>query len=175
MKLINGCQAIAQGALDSGVQFFAGHPVCPVTELGEILARQIPLNGGKFIQMEDELSGLGAVIGASAMGLKAMTATSGAGFSLTLEHIGYAVQNEIPLVLVQSMQEAIQTRWGTTVDLPITVLAPSSPREAYEMTGIYFEGHPDLRRLLLPDDWEGFPLRKDYTTVDKYYKGIKID
>ena len=148
MKLISGNEAIARGALDAGVSFFSAYPITPIVELADILAEEMPKRGGKFIQMEDTTAGMGAVVGASAVGLKAMTATSGPGFSHIQELIGYASINHIPLVAVQVMTmgpstglinlpmqgDIMQARWGGNGDYQIIVLVPSSPKEAYELT-----------------------------------------
>lgn len=98
--LLQGNQAVVEGAIAAGVKFFAGYPITPSTEVAESLAEKLPKNGGKFIQMEDEIASMGAVIGASLTGKKVMTATSGPGFSLKQELIGYACAAEIPLVIV---------------------------------------------------------------------------
>ncbi|MBN1400390.1 MAG: 2-oxoacid:acceptor oxidoreductase subunit alpha, partial [Anaerolineae bacterium] len=90
LRLMQGNEACALGALAAGCRFFAGYPITPSSEIAEILSRELPRVGGKYLQMEDELSSLAAVIGASVGGLKAMTATSGPGFSLMQENIGYA-------------------------------------------------------------------------------------
>ena len=98
--LLQGNQAVVEGAIAAGVKFFAGYPITPSTEVAESLAEKLPQVGGKFIQMEDEIASMGAVIGASLTGKKVMTATSGPGFSLKQELIGYACAAEIPLVIV---------------------------------------------------------------------------
>jgi 2-oxoglutarate ferredoxin oxidoreductase subunit alpha len=148
VQLTQGNRASAMGALAAGCRFFAGYPITPSTEIAEIMSRQLPKLGGKFIQMEDEIASIAAVIGASVGGLKSMTATSGPGFSLMQENIGYAVVAEIPCVIVNVMRagpstglptnpaqgDVMQARWGTHGDHPIIAVAPASVREAFDLT-----------------------------------------
>ena len=146
--LLQGNEAIVEGALRAGCRFFAGYPITPATEISEALSVKLPQMGGTFIQMEDEIASLGAVIGASLAGLKAMTATSGPGFSLMQENLGFAVIAEVPCVLVDVMRggpstglptfpaqgDVMQARWGTHGDHPIIVLCASTVRECYDIT-----------------------------------------
>lgn len=148
VQLIQGNRASALGALAAGCRFFGGYPITPSTEIAEIMARELPKLGGKFIQMEDEIASIAAIIGASVGGLKAMTATSGPGFSLMQENLGYAVVAEVPCVIVNVMRagpstglptspsqgDVMQVRWGTHGDHPIIALAPASVREAFDLT-----------------------------------------
>jgi 2-oxoglutarate/2-oxoacid ferredoxin oxidoreductase subunit alpha len=146
--LLQGNEAIVEGALRAGCRFYAGYPITPATEISEILSMKLPQIGGTFIQMEDEIASLGAVIGASLAGLKAMTATSGPGFSLMQENLGFAIIAEVPCVLVDVMRggpstglptypaqgDVMQARWGTHGDHPIIVLCASTVRECYDIT-----------------------------------------
>jgi 2-oxoglutarate ferredoxin oxidoreductase subunit alpha len=147
-RLIQGNRACAEGAMAAGCRFFAGYPITPSTEIAEILATELPRLGGKFIQMEDEIASLAAVIGASVAGVKSMTATSGPGFSLMQEHIGYAYMAEVPCVIVDvqrggpstglptkvAQADTMQARWGTHGDYHAIALAPSSVAECFEFT-----------------------------------------
>jgi len=147
-RLVQGNAACAEGALVAGCRFYAGYPITPSTEIAEILSRELPAVGGKFIQMEDEIASIAAVIGASVGGLKSMTATSGPGFSLMQENLGYAAATEIPCVIVDvqrtgpstglptevSQGAVMQARWGTHGDHPIIALCPSSVPEAFYLT-----------------------------------------
>ncbi len=146
--LLQGNEAVVEGALRAGCRFFAGYPITPATEISEILSVKLPLVDGTFIQMEDEIASLGAVIGASLAGIKSMTATSGPGFSLMQENLGFAVMAEIPCVIVNVMRggpstglptspaqgDVMQARWGTHGDHPIIVLSASTVRECYDVT-----------------------------------------
>jgi len=146
--LLQGNEAIVEGALRAGCRFFAGYPITPATEISEILSAKLPQVDGTFIQMEDEIASLGAVIGASQAGVKAMTATSGPGFSLMQENLGFAVITEIPCVIVNVMRggpstglptfpsqsDVMQARWGTHGDHPAIVLTASTVRECYDVT-----------------------------------------
>ena len=100
IKFIQGNEACVEGALYAGLDFFAGYPITPSTEIAELLSYRLPQKGGKFIQMEDEIASICAIIGASLTGHKVMTATSGPGFSLMQEALGYAIMAEIPCVIV---------------------------------------------------------------------------
>src|SRR5215469_11401242 len=100
MKLLMGNEACVEGAIAAGMRFFAGYPITPSTEVAEAASERLPEVGGKFIQMEDEIAGMAACIGGSIAGLKSMTATSGPGFSLKMENIGYAAITEVPCVIV---------------------------------------------------------------------------
>ncbi len=145
---IQGNEAIAQGALYAGLQFFAGYPITPSTEVAEILSVELPRLGRKFIQMEDEISSMCAIIGASLTGLKVMTATSGPGFSLKQEAIGYAVMAEVPSVVVNVQRggpstglptgvaqgDVMQARWGTHGDHSIITLTASNLQDVFLMT-----------------------------------------
>jgi 2-oxoglutarate ferredoxin oxidoreductase subunit alpha len=147
-RLILGNRACAEGAIAAGCRFFAGYPITPSTEIAEVLAREMPKKGGKFIQMEDEIASLAAVIGASVAGVKSMTATSGPGFSLMQEHVGYAYMAEVPCVIVNvqrggpstglptkvSQSDTMQARWGTHGDYHAIALAPSSVEECFHFT-----------------------------------------
>ncbi len=148
VRLMQGNAACAEGAIAAGARFFAGYPITPSTEIAEYLARQLPKVGGKFIQMEDEIASMAAVIGASVAGVKSMTATSGPGFSLMQEHIGYAYMAEVPCVIVDvqrggpstglptkvSQSDTMQARWGTHGDYQAIALGPSSVRECFDFT-----------------------------------------
>ena len=147
-RLMQGNQACAEGMIAAGVRFFAGYPITPSTEVAEILAEELPKIGGKFIQMEDEIASIGAVIGASLTGKKVMTATSGPGFSLKQELLGYACIAEIPIVIVNvqrvgpstgqptspSQGDIMQARWGTHGDHWLIALTPGSVPECFELT-----------------------------------------
>ncbi|MFH2054414.1 MAG: 2-oxoacid:acceptor oxidoreductase subunit alpha [bacterium] len=148
LRLLQGNEAIVEGALLAGVRFFAGYPITPSTEIAEGLARRLPKVGGKFIQMEDEIASMGAIIGASLTGMKSMTATSGPGFSLMQENIGYAFMAEVPCVVVNvqrggpstglptkiAQADTMQARWGTHGDYTAIALAPQSVGESIELT-----------------------------------------
>jgi 2-oxoglutarate ferredoxin oxidoreductase subunit alpha len=144
-----GNEAVVEGALLAGCTFFGGYPITPSSEIMEIMAARLPrMEGGVFMQMEDEIASMGAVIGASLSGRKAMTATSGPGFSLMQENLGYAVMAETPMVLVNVMRggpstglptspaqgDVQQARWGTHGDHPIIVLSASNVQECLDMT-----------------------------------------
>lgn len=144
-----GNEAVVEGALLAGCTFYAGYPITPSSEIMEIMAQRLPLiPNGSFIQMEDEIAGLGAVIGGSLAGRKAMTATSGPGFSLMQEHLGYGCITETPLVIVNVMRggpstglptspaqgDVQQARWGTHGDHSIIVLSASNVQECLDMT-----------------------------------------
>ncbi len=145
--LMQGNEAVARGAIDAGVNFFAGYPITPSTEIAEICSVELPKRGGKFIQMEDEIASISAIIGASLAGAKTMTATSGPGFSLMQEGIGFAKMTETPCVVVNVMRggpstglptkpsqaDIMQTRWGNHGDAPAIVLYPDSVLESYEL------------------------------------------
>ncbi|MGC9418670.1 MAG: 2-oxoacid:acceptor oxidoreductase subunit alpha [Rhodovulum sp.] len=148
IRNLEGNEACALGAIRAGCRFFAGYPITPSSEVAEVMSRELPKVGGTFIQMEDEIASMGAVIGASMGGVKAMTATSGPGFSLKQENLGYACGAEIPCVIVNVMRggpstgmptrpaqgDIMQARWGTHGDHAIVVLAPASVSEAYSET-----------------------------------------
>lgn len=148
VKLMQGNEACVEGALAAGMKFYAGYPITPSTEIAELSAENLPKVGGKFIQMEDEIAGIAAAIGGSIAGLKSMTATSGPGFSLKQENIGYAALAEIPLVIVNVMRggpstglptstaqgDVMQAMWGTHGDHPVIALCPSSVKETFDLT-----------------------------------------
>ena len=147
-RLMQGNEACAEGAIAAGVRFFAGYPITPSTEIAETMAKLLPRVGGKFVQMEDEIASVGAILGASLSGEKVMDATSGPGFSLKQELIGYAACAEIPAVIVDvqrvgpatgqptspSQGDVMQARWGTHGDHPMIALAPWSVRETFDAT-----------------------------------------
>lgn len=146
--LMQGNEACAMGAINAGVRFYAGYPITPSTEVAEIMAAKLPEIGGVFIQMEDEIASMAAVIGASIGGMRTLTATSGPGFSLKQENLGYAIMAEIPCVVVNVQRmgpstgvptapaqgDVMQARWGTHGDHPIIVFSPSSVYETYYLT-----------------------------------------
>lgn len=144
---IQGNSAVVRGALAAGLNFFAGYPITPSSEIAEELSMELPRRGGTFIQMEDEIASLSAVIGASLTGAKAMTATSGPGFSLMQENLGFAAMTEVPCVIVNVMRggpstglptspsqsDIMQARWGSHGDRPAIALYGSSVAECYTL------------------------------------------
>ena len=145
---MHGDHACAEGAIAAGCRFFGGYPITPSTEIAERLARRLPEVGGVFIQMEDELGSMAAILGASAAGSRAMTATSGPGFSLMMENLGLALMMEIPCVVVNvqrgspstglptlpAQSDVMQARWGSHGDNEIVAYSPWSPQEAFDLT-----------------------------------------
>lgn len=145
---MNGDVACAEGAISAGCRFFAGYPITPATEVAERMSERLPQVGGTYIQMEDELASMNAVLGASWAGVKAMTATSGPGFSLMMENLGLGVMLETPCVLVNIQRagpstglptltgqgDMMQARWGSHGSYEIIALVPSSPQEIFDLT-----------------------------------------
>jgi len=147
-RFIQGNEAVVHGALAAGAKFFAGYPITPSSEIAEKASELLPREDGVFLQMEDEIASMAAVMGASVAGLKAFTATSGLGFSLMQEHVGYACMCEIPCVIVEVQRggpatgqptkpcqaDLMQVRYGTNGDHSIIALSPSSVQECYDLT-----------------------------------------
>ncbi len=147
-RLLSGNEACAIAAIKAGVRFFAGYPITPSTEIAEFMARELPKHGGIFLQMEDEIAAINAIIGARAAGVKSLTATSGPGFSLMQEGIGYACMTEIPTIIVNVQRggpatglptkpaqgDVMQARWGTHGDHPTVVLYPETVEECFHLT-----------------------------------------
>ncbi len=145
---LQGNQACALGAIAAGCRLFAGYPITPSSEIAERMSKELPRVDGVFVQMEDEIASMAAVLGASMGGVKSMTATSGPGFSLKQENIGYGIQAEVPCVVINVMRggpstgmptrpaqgDVMQSRWGTHGDHPIIVLTPASVQEIYSQT-----------------------------------------
>ena len=148
IRMMQGNQACAEGAIAAGCRFFAGYPITPSSEIAENLSVMLPRLGGKFIQMEDEIAAMGAIIGGALTGMKSMTATSGPGFSLKQENIGYASMAEVPCVIVNVMRggpstgmptlpaqmDVQQARWGSHGDREVIALTAKSAQETYEQT-----------------------------------------
>jgi len=148
IRFVQGNEACVEAAMYADLDFFAGYPITPSTEIAELLAYRLPMKGGKFIQMEDELSSMCAIIGASLTGKKVMTATSGPGFSLKQEAIGFAVMTETPCVIVNvqrggpssglptsgSQGDVMQARWGTHGEHAIIALTASNNQDVFAMT-----------------------------------------
>ena len=164
MRLIQGNEACALGALHAGCTYYAGYPITPASEIMEQMARMLPARHGVFVQMEDEIAALAAVIGASWAGAKAMTATSGPGFSLMQENLGYAAMTETPCVVVDSQRmgpstglptlpsqgDVMQARWGSHGDRPGVTLTASSVGQVYEVTVAAFNISERYRVPVVP-------------------------
>ncbi len=145
---LNGDVALAEGAISAGCRFFAGYPITPATEIAERMAERMPEVGGTYIQMEDELGSMNAVLGAAWGGVKAMTATSGPGFSLMMENLGLGIMLETPCVLANIQRagpstglptlpaqgDMMQARWGSHGCYSIIAISPSSPQEMFDLT-----------------------------------------
>lgn len=175
-KLLQGDEAVVQGAIAAKARFFAGYPITPASEIAEGLAEELPKYGGKFIQMEDELASMACVIGASLSGLKAITATSGPGFSLKQENLGLGIMIEAPCVVVNvqrvgpstglptspSQGDVMQAKWGTHGDHPVIALTPSSVKETFELTITAFNFAERFRMpvILLLDEIVGHMREK---------------
>jgi len=191
---LQGNRACALAAVAAGCRFFAGYPITPSSEIAETLSRELPRVDGVFIQMEDEIASLAAVIGASLGGAKAMTATSGPGFSLMQENLGYAAMTETPCVIVNVMRggpstgmptrpsqsDIMQARWGTHGDHPTIVLAPASVREIYSETLRAFDLAEEFRTpvVVLYDEIVAhliesvaLPARETIHAVDRKWAG----
>jgi 2-oxoglutarate ferredoxin oxidoreductase subunit alpha len=185
-----GNEIVAEAAIAAGCRFYAGYPITPSSEIAAVMAERLPEIGGVFIQMEDEIASMGAIIGASLAGLKSMTATSGPGFSLKLENIGYACMAEVPCVIVNVMRggpstglptalaqaDVMQARWGTHGDHPTIALTPAYHREIYLSTIKCFNLAEKYRMpvMLLLDEVlahmsEGFriPDPSEYEIIDR--------
>ena len=189
-ELVQGNEACAEGAIAAGCRFFAGYPITPSSEIPEGLSIRLPQVDGVYIQMEDEIASMGAIIGASLAGAKSMTATSGPGFSLMQENLGYACIAEVPCVVVNVMRggpstglptypaqgDVMQARWGTHGDHPIICLCPSSVLECFTLTIKAFNYSEKYRTpvILLMDEVVGhmrekvvFPEPGQYEIVDR--------
>lgn len=173
---MQGDHACAEGALAAGCTFFAGYPITPSTEIAERLAKRLPDVGGVFVQMEDELGSMAAVLGASAAGARAMTATSGPGFSLMMENLGLGVMTEIPCLLVNvqrgspstglptlpGQSDIMQARWGSHGDYAVVAFSPWSPQEMFDLTVHCFNVADRYRVpvLLMSDEIVGHMVEK---------------
>jgi 2-oxoglutarate ferredoxin oxidoreductase subunit alpha len=187
---ILGDEACAYGAVFAGLDFFAGYPITPASEVAEMIAKELPKAGGICIQMEDELASMGAIIGASWTGARTMTATSGPGFSLMQENIGYGIMTETPCVIVNVQRtgpstgqatkpaqgDILQARWGTHGDHNIIALAPNSGQECFDLMFDCFDLSETYRTpvILLTDGEIGhiresvtFPKLKDIKYVER--------
>ena len=187
---MTGDDACAEGALAAGCRFFAGYPITPATEVAEHISARLPEVGGTFIQMEDEIAAMAAVIGASCAGVKSMTATSGPGFSLMMENIGLAICTETPCVIVNVQRagpstglptqgaqgDMMQARWGSHGHYEIIALAPSSPQEIFYQTITAFNLSETYRLpvLIMTDEIVGhlserviIPEEKSIKTVSR--------
>jgi 2-oxoglutarate ferredoxin oxidoreductase subunit alpha len=187
-RLLQGNEAVVEGAIAAGLRFFAGYPITPSTEIAEQAAAKLPTVGGKFIQMEDEIASMAAVCGASLAGVKSMTATSGPGFSLKQENLGFAVKGEIPCVVVNVQRvgpstgmptspaqgDVMQARWGSHGDHEIVALCPSSVEEAFRLTVEAFNIAEEYRTpvILLMDEVIGH-LREKVVLPSKEELTIK--
>ncbi len=176
VKFLQGNEACVEGALAAGMKFYSGYPITPSTEIAELSAEKLPKIGGKFIQMEDEIAGIAAAIGAALTGVKAMTATSGPGFSLKQENIGYAALAEVPLVIVNVQRggpstglptspgqgDVMQAKWGTHGDHPVICLTPDSVKETFDLTVRAFNLAEKYRTpvILLTDEITGHMREK---------------
>ncbi|HHY12624.1 MAG TPA: 2-oxoacid:acceptor oxidoreductase subunit alpha [Firmicutes bacterium] len=181
-RLLQGNEAVVEGAIAAGLTFFAGYPITPSTEIAELCAAKLPAIGGKFIQMEDEIASMAAVCGASLAGMKAMTATSGPGFSLKQENLGFAVKGELPCVVVNvqrvgpstgmptsaSQGDVMQARWGSHGDHEMVALSPSSVQEAFTLAVESFNIAEEYRTpvILLMDEMIGH-LREKVVLPEK--------
>ncbi|MEW5871949.1 MAG: 2-oxoacid:acceptor oxidoreductase subunit alpha [Chloroflexota bacterium] len=173
---MHGDHACAEGAIAAGCRFFGGYPITPSTEIAEHLARRLPQVGGVFIQMEDELASIAAILGASAAGARAMTATSGPGFSLMMENLGLGVMLELPCVIVDvqrgspstglptmpGQSDVMQARWGSHGDFAIIAYAPWSPQEMFDLTLLSFNVTDRYRLpvILLTDEVIGHMVER---------------
>ena len=185
-----GDHACAEGALAAGVDFFAGYPITPSTEIAEHLAQRLPAVGGRFVQMEDELASMAAIIGASAAGARSFTATSGPGFTLMMENVGLAAMMELPCVVANvqraspstglptmvGQSDMLQARWGSHGDYGIIAYSPCSPQECFDLTVEAFNAADRYRvpvfvlmdevvghmteRVVIPDEVPFTPRRK---------------
>ncbi|NPV71543.1 MAG: 2-oxoacid:acceptor oxidoreductase subunit alpha [Firmicutes bacterium] len=170
-RYMQGNEAIAEGAFAAGARFFAGYPITPSSEIAEICSRRLLELGGVYMQMEDEIASMGAIIGASFAGVKAFTATSGPGFSLMQENIGLAIMTEMPCVIVNiqrsgpstglatkpAQADVMQARWGTHGDHAIIALCPTSVQDCYDLTITAFDYAERFRSpvVLLADEIVG--------------------
>jgi 2-oxoglutarate ferredoxin oxidoreductase subunit alpha len=170
-RLMQGNQAIAEGALYAGARFYAGYPITPSSEIAEECSIRLPQLGGVFIQMEDEIASIAAVVGASLAGAKALTATSGPGFSLMQENIGLAIMGEVPCVIVNvqragpstglatkpGQSDIMQVRWGRHGDQSLIALCPATVRECFTLTVQAFNFAERFRVpvILMPDEIVG--------------------
>ncbi len=168
---LSGDHACAEGAIYAGCRFFAGYPITPATEIAERLAERLPEIGGQYIQMEDEIASMAAILGASVTGAKSMTATSGPGFSLMMENLGLGYMEEIPTVVVDvqrggpstglptsvGQQDMMQARFGPHGDFTSITFSPQSPQEAFNLTVHAFNVAERLRTpvLLMMDEVVG--------------------
>lgn len=173
---LDGNHASAEGAIAAGCRFFAGYPITPSTEIAERVSRRFPLLGGIFIQMEDELASMNAILGASWGGVKSMTCTSGPGFSLMMENFGLGIMLETPCVLVNVQRggpstglptlpgqaDMMQARWGSHGDYEVIALAPDSPQESFELTVHAFNLSEKFRMpiLIMTDECVGHMTEK---------------
>jgi 2-oxoglutarate ferredoxin oxidoreductase subunit alpha len=187
---IHGDAACAEGGIAAGCRFFAGYPITPATEIAERMARRLPEVGGVYIQMEDEIGSMAAILGASWGGVKAMTSTSGPGFSLMQENIGLGMMTETPCVVVNIQRggpstglptlvgqaDVMQARWGSHGDYGTIALAPSSPQECFDLTVHAFNLSEIYRQpvLVLGDEVVGhmtekvvIPRREDLKVVER--------
>lgn len=154
-----GNYAVVEGALAAGCNFFAGYPITPANEISERMSQRLPAIGGKFVQGEDELCSIYAVIGASLAGAKAMTATASAGFNYMQEGIGYASAVEAPCVIVDMQRcrgenfatqaDVMQMRWGASGDYETICLAPSSAQELFDYTILAFNLAEEFRNPVI--------------------------
>ncbi|OYD13941.1 2-oxoglutarate synthase subunit alpha [candidate division WOR-3 bacterium JGI_Cruoil_03_51_56] len=172
----DGDFACAEGAIAVGCRFFAGYPITPSTEVAERIALRFPLIGGVFVQMEDELGSMAAILGAAWAGTKSMTVTSGPGFSLMQENIGLGAMTETPCIVVNvqrggpstglptltGQQDMMQARWGSHGDYEIIALSPSSPQECFDLTITCFNLSEKYRVpvLLMMDECVGHMTEK---------------
>ena len=173
---LDGDHACSEGALAAGCRFFAGYPITPSTEIAERIARRFPRIGGVFLQMEDEMAAMAAVLGATWGGARAMTCTSGPGFSLMMENLGLGVMMETPCVVVNVQRagpstglptmvgqaDVMQARWGSHGDYEIIALTPNSPQESFELTIEAFNLSEQFRvpTLLMMDECVGHMTEK---------------
>jgi len=193
---LQGNEACVEGAISAGSTFFAGYPITPSTEIAEGLARRLIGKDGVFLQMEDEIACISAIIGASWGGVKSMTATSGPGFSLMQEAIGYAAMSETPIVVVNVMRggpstgqptrasqgDVMQTKWGSHGDYQVIAFAPASVQEMFDLTVEAFNYSEKYRvpSFLLSDAEVGhmrglLRIPENVRVVDRKIKGVKRD
>lgn len=205
VQFVQGDDACAYGAILAGCNFFGGYPITPATEVAERMAEILPLIGGCYIQMEDEIASMGAIIGASWTGAKTMTATSGPGFSLMQENLGYAIMTETPCVVVNVQRsgpstgqptmgaygDMMQARWGTHGDHEIIMLCPASVQEALDLTIVAFNLSEQYRtpvlvfidgelghmreRLVIPAEDEVALVERTYATQPDGYLPFDTD